>query len=144
MIFSFLFIYIFVVNIVYYVVHNIVCEVDVIANSLVLYLPFCSTLNENVFFFFFIPCFPAGAISLSGKRMEDWQRITRFYSKLFTHGSIVVAFIVVPFRKPTQSKTPGCICFSSQNVTPRMTTTSLSTVLTITIVTLFLNIISNI
>ena len=46
MIFSFLFIYIFVVNIVYYVVH-IVCEVDVIANSLVLYLPFCSTLNKN-------------------------------------------------------------------------------------------------
>ena len=53
MIFSFLFIYIFVVNIVYYVVH-IVCEVDVIANSLVLYLPFCSTLNTNFFFFFFI------------------------------------------------------------------------------------------
>ena len=52
MIFSFLFIYIFVVNIVYYVVH-IVCEVDVIANSLVLYLPFCSTLNKNFFFFFF-------------------------------------------------------------------------------------------
>ena len=48
MIFSFLFIYIFVVNIVYYVVH-IVCEVDVIANSLVLYLPFCSTLNKNFF-----------------------------------------------------------------------------------------------
>ena len=48
MIFSFLFIYKFVVNIVYYVVH-IVCEVDVIANSLVLYLPFCSTLNKNVF-----------------------------------------------------------------------------------------------
>ena len=48
MIFSFLFIYIFVVNIVYYVVH-IVCEVDVIANSIVLYLPFCSTLNKNVF-----------------------------------------------------------------------------------------------
>ena len=52
MIFFFLFIYIFVVNIVYYVVH-IVCEVDVIANSLVLYLPFCSTLNKNFFFFFF-------------------------------------------------------------------------------------------
>ena len=48
MIFSFLFIYIFVVNIVYYVVH-IVCQVDVIANSLVLYLPFCSTLNKNFF-----------------------------------------------------------------------------------------------
>ena len=48
MIFSFLFIYIFVVNIVYYVVH-IVCEVDVIANSLVLYLPFCSTLNKHFF-----------------------------------------------------------------------------------------------
>ena len=48
MIFSFLFIYIFVVNIVYYVVH-IVCEVDVIANSLVLYLPFFSTLNKNFF-----------------------------------------------------------------------------------------------
>ena len=48
MIFSFLFIYIFVVNIVYYVVH-IVCEVDVIAISLVLYLPFCSTLNKNFF-----------------------------------------------------------------------------------------------
>ena len=48
MIFSFLFIYIFVVNSVYYVVH-IVCEVDVIANSLVLYLPFCSTLNKNFF-----------------------------------------------------------------------------------------------
>ena len=48
MIFSFLFIYIFVVNIVYYVVH-IVCEVDVIANSLALYLPFCSTLNKNFF-----------------------------------------------------------------------------------------------
>ena len=48
MIFSFLFIYIFVVNIVYYVVH-IVCQVDVIANSLVLYLPFCSTLNTNFF-----------------------------------------------------------------------------------------------
>ena len=44
--FSFLFIYIFVVNILYYVVH-IVCEVDVIANSLVLYLPFCSTLNKK-------------------------------------------------------------------------------------------------
>ena len=42
--------HIFVVNIVYYVVH-IVCEVDVIANSLVLYLPFCSTLNKNFFFF---------------------------------------------------------------------------------------------
>ena len=39
-------IYIFVVHIVYYVVH-IVCEVDVIANSLVLYLPFCSTLNKK-------------------------------------------------------------------------------------------------
>ena len=52
MIFSFLFIYIFVVNIVYYDVH-IVCEVDVIANSLVLYLPFCSTLNKNFFFFFY-------------------------------------------------------------------------------------------
>ena len=51
MIFSFLFIYIFVVNIVYYVVH-IVCEVDVIANSLVLYLPFCSTLNKNFFSLF--------------------------------------------------------------------------------------------
>ena len=38
----------FFVNIVYYVVH-IVCEVDVIANSLVLYLPFCSTLNKNFF-----------------------------------------------------------------------------------------------
>ena len=38
----------FVVNIVYVVVH-IVCEVDVIANSLVLYLQFCSTLN-NFFF----------------------------------------------------------------------------------------------
>ena len=48
MIFSFLFIYIFVVNIVYYVVH-IVCEVDIIANSLVLYLPFCSTLNKHFF-----------------------------------------------------------------------------------------------
>ena len=48
MIFSFLFIYIFVVNIVYYVVH-IVCQVDVIANSLVLYLPFCSTLNKKFF-----------------------------------------------------------------------------------------------
>ena len=47
----FSFIYFFV-NIVYYVVH-IVCEVDVIANSLVLYLPFCSTLNKNFFFFFF-------------------------------------------------------------------------------------------
>ena len=52
MIFSFLFIYIFVVNIVYYVVH-IVCEVDVIANSLVLYLPFCSTLNKNFFFSYY-------------------------------------------------------------------------------------------
>ena len=51
MIFSFLFIYIFVVNIVYYVVH-IVCQVDVIANSLVLYLPFCSTLNNNFFSLF--------------------------------------------------------------------------------------------
>ena len=51
MIFSFLFIYIFVVNIVYYVVH-IVCEVDVIANSLVLYLSFCSTLKKKFFFFF--------------------------------------------------------------------------------------------
>ena len=51
MIFSFLFIYIFVVNIVYYVVH-IVCQVDVIANSLVLYLPFCSTLNKNFFSLF--------------------------------------------------------------------------------------------
>ena len=48
MIFYFIFIYIFVVNIVYYVVH-IVCEVDVIVNSLVLYLPFCSTLNKNFF-----------------------------------------------------------------------------------------------
>ena len=48
MIFYFIFIYIFVVNIVYYVVH-IVCGVDVIANSLVLYLPFCSTLNTNFF-----------------------------------------------------------------------------------------------
>ena len=46
MIFSFLFIYIFVVNIVYFVVHIVCdCEVDVIANSLVLYLPFCSILN---------------------------------------------------------------------------------------------------
>ena len=42
----------FVVNIVYFVVH-IVCEVDVIASSLVLYLQFCSTLNTNFFFFFF-------------------------------------------------------------------------------------------
>ena len=42
MIFSFSFVY-YVVNIVYFVVH-IVCEVDVIANSLVLYLQFCSTL----------------------------------------------------------------------------------------------------
>ena len=39
----------FVANIVYFVVH-VVCEVDVIANSLVLYLQFCSTLNK--FFFF--------------------------------------------------------------------------------------------
>ena len=38
----------FVVNSVYYVVH-IVCEVDVIANSLVLYLPFCSTLKKKFF-----------------------------------------------------------------------------------------------
>ena len=29
------------------------CEVDVIANSLVLYLQCCSTLNKIVFFFFF-------------------------------------------------------------------------------------------
>ena len=50
MIFSFVFIYIFVVNIVYYVVH-IVCQVDVIANSLVLYLPFCSTLNKKCLLF---------------------------------------------------------------------------------------------
>ena len=42
----------FVVNIVYFVVH-IVCEVDVIANSLVLYLQFCSTLNKMFFLFFF-------------------------------------------------------------------------------------------
>ena len=28
----------------------IVCEVDVIANLLVLYLPFCSTLNTNFFY----------------------------------------------------------------------------------------------
>ena len=28
---------------------HIVCEVDVIANSLVLYLPFCSTLNKKFF-----------------------------------------------------------------------------------------------
>ena len=49
----FSFIYFFV-NIVYFVVHNIiVCEVDVIANSLVLYLPFCSTLNKMFFFFFY-------------------------------------------------------------------------------------------
>ena len=49
----FSFIY-FVVNIVYFVVHKIiVCEVDVIANSLVLYLQFCSTLNKIVFLFFF-------------------------------------------------------------------------------------------
>ena len=56
MIFSFLFIYIFVVNIVYYVVH-IVCQVDVIANSLVLYLPFCSTLNKNFFSSLFFSLF---------------------------------------------------------------------------------------
>ena len=42
----------FVVNIVYFVVH-IVCEVDVIANSLVLYLQCCSTLNKIFFFFFY-------------------------------------------------------------------------------------------
>ena len=47
--FSFLY---FVVNIVYFVVHT-VCEVDVIANSLVLYLQFVSTLNKIFFFFFF-------------------------------------------------------------------------------------------
>ena len=41
----------FVVNIVYFVVH-VVCEVDVIANSLVLYLQFCSTLNKMFFFFY--------------------------------------------------------------------------------------------
>ena len=35
------FILYFVVNIVYFVLH-IVCEIDVIANSLVLYLQFCS------------------------------------------------------------------------------------------------------
>ena len=64
MIFSFLFIYIFVVNIVYYVVH-IVCEVDVIANSLVLYLPFCSTLNKNFFFFFFFFFLPCAIINRS-------------------------------------------------------------------------------
>ena len=40
------------VNIVYFVVH-IVCEVDVIANSLMLYLQFCPTLNKIFFFFFF-------------------------------------------------------------------------------------------
>ena len=40
------------VNIQYFVVH-IVCEVDVIANSLVLYLQFFSTLNNFFFFFFF-------------------------------------------------------------------------------------------
>ena len=38
----------FVVNIVYFVVHIVCdCEVDVIANSLVLYLPFCSTLYKK-------------------------------------------------------------------------------------------------
>ena len=36
-----------IVNIVYFVVH-IVCEVDVIANSLAIYLSFCSTLNTNL------------------------------------------------------------------------------------------------
>ena len=41
----------FVVNIVHFVVDNIVCEVDVIANSLVLYFQFCSTLNKIVLFF---------------------------------------------------------------------------------------------
>ena len=46
--FIYFFFFFFVVNIVYYVVH-IVCEVDVIANSLVLYLPFCSTLNKKFF-----------------------------------------------------------------------------------------------
>ena len=46
----------FVVNIVYFVVH-IVCEVDVIANSLVLYLQFCSTLNTIFFFFFYLAVF---------------------------------------------------------------------------------------
>ena len=48
----FSFIY-FVVNIVYFVVHT-ECEVDVIANSLVLCLQLCSTLNKMFFFFFFL------------------------------------------------------------------------------------------
>ena len=33
-----------------YMLYIIVCEVDVIANLLVLYLPFCSTLNTNFFY----------------------------------------------------------------------------------------------
>ena len=49
MIFLFFFIYIFVLNILYFVVHIVCdCEVDVIANSLVLYLPFFSTLNKKI------------------------------------------------------------------------------------------------
>ena len=69
MIFSFLFIYIFVVNIVYYVVH-IVCEVDVIANSLVLYLPFCSTLNKNFFSLFSL----SGVYATDLQIMDGWPR----------------------------------------------------------------------
>ena len=73
MIFYFIFIYIFVVNIVYFVVHIVCdCEVDVIANSLVLYLPFCSILNKNVFSLFSL------SLSLSLSLAKSDKELSRY------------------------------------------------------------------
>ena len=105
MIFSFLFIYIFVVNIVYYVVH-IVCQVDVIANSLVLYLPFCSTLNKNFFFFFFFFYRPTSYTFLH--RLYLFGRCVGFGFLLYDHGygnlnyKIKYTFVRVSFTSSDQ------------------------------------------
>ena len=71
--FIYFFFFFFVVNIVYYVVH-IVCEVDVIANSLVLYLPFCSTLNKNFFSSSLLFC--TGEI-LPNNAIDSYRRVDK-------------------------------------------------------------------
>ena len=96
MIFSFLFIYIFVVNIVYFVVHIVCdCEVDVIANSLVLYLPFCSTLNKKIL------------LSLSLTPAGFSLAISFFFSAQQSVSHIIAAILVILkasiFNSPSSS-----------------------------------------
>ena len=48
-----LYVLLYIINIVCFAVH-VVCQVDIIAYSLVLYLQLCSTLNETFLCFFFL------------------------------------------------------------------------------------------